>query len=583
MQQIQQLTEDFMNLIEVEGLGQPASDVPPSTNKIKRDIKTKNGKVELVSVEDELFPKDGDKREQLRQKVIDTINGMIQGTATLEDLLQIVRQKKVKPVKEGFEGAIELLEELITEKKEHVFLKQDLDDAKLRKLKKKNPGVLYVEDEYLDLDGSQGALKKRILANTNKSKSLKEAIELLEEVATYLRKGNKPMDKYEELLGKIVSNRQKEEETSARRESDGTYDGIENSRNRQFEKRYINKSNREQNPKDRAYYYATRDKKTPEEKVEASIARHEKKEQKKAPLKEAMELVEDITNYIRKTHGEPNTANKSGKLLDKAAWNQRYEEDGAAGKEAAKALKVSFDDEKWWGDEANRKKFQKEFEKQKEKIGQKRRIKDFKTVPNSADFIHGKELEEAMELTEAIINEIAERTKIDAYKKRVKQHLDRAEHDRKLANEFAEMGGYDHAIDYLKDADKSQKKEYKHRLRTMTHDKKFGQDAYNKAQKELFDEWKANKNKKIEEAFELLETALTAIRNSGLPKEKQEELTSKLAKGRAKERELADEKAFKSWAKGDRKHESSASPFPTDLEDYCVNMALDLIDGLKRT
>lgn len=105
LQQIQSLKEDFMNLIEVEGLGQPASDVPPSTNKIKKDKKTKNGKVELVSVEDELFPYDGNKREQYRQKILDTINGMIQGTATLEDLLQIVRQKKA-PLKE----ATELLE-----------------------------------------------------------------------------------------------------------------------------------------------------------------------------------------------------------------------------------------------------------------------------------------------------------------------------------------------------------------------------------------------------------------------------------------------------------------------------------------
>lgn len=106
LKQIQSLKEDFMNLIEVEGLGQPASDVPPSTNKIKKDRKTKNGKVELVSVEDELFPYDGNKREQYRQKIIDTINGMIQGTATLEDLLQIVREKKM-PVRESLDDQIE--------------------------------------------------------------------------------------------------------------------------------------------------------------------------------------------------------------------------------------------------------------------------------------------------------------------------------------------------------------------------------------------------------------------------------------------------------------------------------------------
>ena len=115
LEQIQSLTDKFNNLFEVEGLGEPSGDVPPSTNKIKKDKKTKDGKVELVSVEDELFPKEGNAKEQFRQKIIDKINGMIQGTATLEDLLQLVRSKQVKPVKEGFEGAIELLEEIINE------------------------------------------------------------------------------------------------------------------------------------------------------------------------------------------------------------------------------------------------------------------------------------------------------------------------------------------------------------------------------------------------------------------------------------------------------------------------------------
>ena len=270
MTRILNLKEDFMNLIEVEGLGQPASDVPPSTNKIKKDKKTKNGKVELVSVEDELFPYDGNKREQYRQKIIDTINGMIQGTATLEDLLQIVRQKKI-PVKEGREI-----------------------------LEGRKPGD--------DIEP---------VANAYASESWRKVTELTEELVTYLKKSNKPMDKYEALLGKIISNRQKEEETSARRESDGTHDGIENSRNRQFEKRYMNKSNREQNPKDRAYYYATRDKKTPEEKIEASIARHEKKKQKKTPLEEALKLLEGLcVNDGRKDFFQHDVAGIGGTGVD---------------------------------------------------------------------------------------------------------------------------------------------------------------------------------------------------------------------------------------------------------------------------
>ena len=113
LEQIQSLTDKFNNLFEVEGLGEPSGDVPPSTNKIKKDKKTKDGKVELVSVEDELFPKEGNAKEQFRQKIIDKINGMIQGTATLEDLLQLVRSKQAKPVKEGFEGVIEILEDIL--------------------------------------------------------------------------------------------------------------------------------------------------------------------------------------------------------------------------------------------------------------------------------------------------------------------------------------------------------------------------------------------------------------------------------------------------------------------------------------
>ena len=37
LEEIQELSNKFSNLFEVEGLGDPAVDVPPSTNKIKRD------------------------------------------------------------------------------------------------------------------------------------------------------------------------------------------------------------------------------------------------------------------------------------------------------------------------------------------------------------------------------------------------------------------------------------------------------------------------------------------------------------------------------------------------------------------
>ena len=39
LKQIQALQVQFSNLFEVEGLGEPSSEVPPSTNKLKKDIK----------------------------------------------------------------------------------------------------------------------------------------------------------------------------------------------------------------------------------------------------------------------------------------------------------------------------------------------------------------------------------------------------------------------------------------------------------------------------------------------------------------------------------------------------------------
>lgn len=150
MQQIQELQEQFSNLFEVDDLGQPAVDVPPSQNKIKKDRKTKDGKVELVSVEDELFPYEGDKKEQYRQKIIDTINAMIQGTATLEDLLQIVRQKKA-PLKE----AMELMEELLLERNKENRQKKERWELKTNRITKKEKKAIQ---DYAKEQGDEAKL-----------------------------------------------------------------------------------------------------------------------------------------------------------------------------------------------------------------------------------------------------------------------------------------------------------------------------------------------------------------------------------------------------------------------------------------
>ena len=101
------------NLFEVEYYG--ANDVEEEqNNKIKRQGKDKHGnKVDLVSVQDELFPYEGNAKEQYNKKIIAKINDMIEGKATLEDLIQLVRNKKT-PVKESV--VYESLKDIIDKK-----------------------------------------------------------------------------------------------------------------------------------------------------------------------------------------------------------------------------------------------------------------------------------------------------------------------------------------------------------------------------------------------------------------------------------------------------------------------------------
>ena len=113
---------------------------------------------------------------------------------------------------------------------------------------------------------------------------------------------------------------------------------------------------------------------------------------------------------------------------------------------------------------------------------------------------------------EAIINEVSERTKIDAYKERVRRSKAIQDASKKEAEWQMNASGYKPAIDALKKADDAQGKEYRYRLRTLSHDKKFGQNAFDKANKELFDEWLANKNK-VHEAIELMEAIISEISN----------------------------------------------------------------------
>jgi len=99
-EEIKDLKEKFDKVFEVsseEDLDPQSGDISP--NKISRKKKEKGKKepVEVVSVADELFPYEGTAKEQLNQKILAKINDMLQGTATLEDLINLVRSgKKLK-------------------------------------------------------------------------------------------------------------------------------------------------------------------------------------------------------------------------------------------------------------------------------------------------------------------------------------------------------------------------------------------------------------------------------------------------------------------------------------------------------
>ena len=115
LEEVNNLKEAFDALFEVSGTEE--DEKKQNVNKIKREKKVGPGKepTEIVSVADELFPYEGSAKEQFNQKVIAKINDMIEGKATLEDLIQLVRQKKA-PVREGLEGVedvINIMEEMI--------------------------------------------------------------------------------------------------------------------------------------------------------------------------------------------------------------------------------------------------------------------------------------------------------------------------------------------------------------------------------------------------------------------------------------------------------------------------------------
>ena len=113
--EIKELREAFDILFEAKD---SKDEKKAPVNKIKLERKEQGKEpTEVVSVADELFPYKGSAKEQFNQKVIAKINDMIEGTATLEDLINLVRQKRTL-VREGFDGVediIKMMEEIVSE------------------------------------------------------------------------------------------------------------------------------------------------------------------------------------------------------------------------------------------------------------------------------------------------------------------------------------------------------------------------------------------------------------------------------------------------------------------------------------
>lgn len=416
LQQIQSLKEDFMNLIEVEGLGQPASDVPPTTNKIKRDRRTKDGKVELVSVEDELFPYDGNKREQYRQKIIDTINNMIQGTATLEDLLQIVRQKKA-PLKEELENVVELAESIydaIRKKypkgtREHGVLKIKAQNAQMKNfhqmddnnMSKGLPAGTAADRAYgADTKEAKGKTKHYMKRHGHApypqdASDVYEAMELMETALTAIRNSGLPKEKQQELTSKLAKGRAKERELADEKafkswaKGDRKQLDVQTVRDPEFTKNASGERKTRLRSHSNNYTKSGGRKIKPEWKqVEDSIKRHEKK----AKLAEALSLMEAIINEI-----SDKTANS---FLEKRVIN---------------ALDAWYNN-----DDLNKK----EDDAVKALIKRKRR--QGKELSDDEK----KRIEEALSLMEAAINELNSATVDNALNKRIDQDIEADEKDR---------------------------------------------------------------------------------------------------------------------------------------------------------
>lgn len=568
LEQINSLTEQFSNLFEVEGLGDPASDVPPSTNKIKKDRKTKDGKVELVSVEDELFPYDGNKREQYRQKIIDTINAMIQGTATLEDLLQIVRQKKM-PVKEGFEGAIEILENLREQIDKKIKAGEiNLDKAlKLdKKIEDKMSSEKNAQEYYEELDKrdkkerlGDRAVAKSIRRNERKNanEGFEGAIEILEDLfSTILKQPEEKQGslvykyhqaKNKENAGKDTYTQAKEEEKRKSKEEKGQ----EKTEQRKLYKGKTKEDWKQGRLMDQIARKAKSLGKVSDPAVTKSIERHQVKKWKSEGFEGAIELLEDIHAMIDK-HG--NKIGPKSELHDLMRTAQR---------EAA--LQYAEEKGKPWGE---RWKDEQDFENRREGEDTKnykgqrktteKQFKGFGTItvggaePSELEKKirreHAKRdgrpvkegFEGAIEILEELINEVSDKTAQGALDK-AKERYNRKGYEASMKLFQGDSKGA------IEDGNKAQDEYNKHINMQLRRAKRQG--------KKLVQDKNDHDSFKIEEAQELLEEIINEVSVGAL---------ARATENNVKKRQEAHRKSTEALKKAYDSYEKQSKEHPED-------------------
>ena len=138
-----------------------------SSESNESNVTNSNGEeVVVTSVQDELFPYEGNAKEQFNKKVVATINDMIEGKATLEDLIQLVRKGPKRTAHES------LSEEIINEISDKLKFKAAERAQYLRNIAVARHGLTTTPD---DQDGDLNKLKDRENA-IEREKKLKGAI-----------------------------------------------------------------------------------------------------------------------------------------------------------------------------------------------------------------------------------------------------------------------------------------------------------------------------------------------------------------------------------------------------------------------